>query len=322
MNSLYSRSVALAFAATLAIACFAQPAGKPIKIIVGFPPGGGIDLIARTLQPALQDELKTTVIVENKPGAGGVVAAQELVRMPADGSVILIANLGPFALAPNMAEKRPYDPVKDFTHIGQTSGAAYIAAIPASLPANTLAEFIAWAKVNADKANFASGGSGSITHLNGELLNGQAGLKLLHVPYKGSAPAVTDLMSGTAHLLVDVAAVVLPNIKGGKLKAIYVTGKDRNPLLPDVPTAREAGFPGLETSGWQGVVAPAGVPSETVKKLADAIGRALARPEIKSKLEASGSTVMFSSPAEFAALIKSENERWTKVIKGANIKLD
>jgi tripartite-type tricarboxylate transporter receptor subunit TctC len=129
-------------------------------------------------------------------------------------------------------------------------------------------------------------------------------------------------MAGTTHLLVDVASVVLPNIKGGKLKAIYVTGKERNPLLPNVPTAREAGFPGLETSGWQGVVAPAGMPADALKKLSDAIGRALARPEIKSKLEASGSTVMFGSPAEFSELMKSENERWTKVIKAANIKLD
>jgi tripartite-type tricarboxylate transporter receptor subunit TctC len=322
MKSIHLRVVGLTLAAFVSTAAFAQPAGKPVKIMVGFPPGGGIDLIARTLQPALADELKTTVIVENKPGAGGVVAAQELTRAPADGSTILIANMGPFALAPNMAEKRPYDPVKDFTHIAQTTGAAYIAAIPASHPANTMAEFIAWAKANADKATFASGGSGSITHLNGELLNAQAGTKLVHVPYKGSAPAVTDLMGGTVHLLVDVASVLMPNIKGGKLKAIYVTGKTRNPELPNVPTVREAGFPGLETSGWQGVVAPAGVPADVAKKLSDAVGRALARADVKQKLEASGSSIVHTSPGEFASLIQSENERWTKIIKAANIKLD
>jgi tripartite-type tricarboxylate transporter receptor subunit TctC len=320
MQSLVTRIVAFAATAALAAIAVAQP-NKPVKILVGFPPGGGIDLIARTLQPALQDELKITVIVENKPGAGGVVAAQELVRMPADGSTILIANLGPFALAPNMAEKKPYDPTKDFTPIGQTSGASYIAAIPALLPVNTMSEFIAWAKAQPNP-NFASGGSGSITHLNGELLNAQAGLKLTHVPYKGSAPAVTDLMAGTAHLLVDVASVVMPNIKGGKLKAIYVTGKERNPELPNVPTVREAGFAGLETSGWQGVVAPPNVPADVVKKLSDALQKSLARADVKSKLEASGSNVVFSTPTEFAALIKSENERWTKVIKAANVKLD
>jgi tripartite-type tricarboxylate transporter receptor subunit TctC len=312
--------VLLVASAVCTASAFAQ-SNKLVKIIVGFPPGGGIDLIARTLQPALQDELKTTVIVENKPGAGGVVAAQELVRMPADGSVILIANLGPFALAPNMAEKKPYEPTKDFTPIGQTSGASYIAAIPASLPVNTMAEFIAWAKANPNP-NFASGGSGSITHLNGELLNAQAGLKLTHVPYKGSAPAVTDLMAGTAHLLVDVASVVMPNIKGGKLKAIYVTGKERNAELPNVPTVREAGFAGLETSGWQGVVAPPNMPADVVKRLSEALQKSLARAEVKAKLEASGSTVAFSTPTEFASLIQSENERWTKIIKAANIKLD
>lgn len=321
MNKVINRLVTFAVSAMLTVAAHAQTT-KPVKIIVGFPPGGGIDLIARTLQPALQDELKTTVIVENKPGAGGVVAAQELTRAPADGSTVLIANMGPFALAPNMADKRPYDPVKDFTHITQTTGAAYIAAIPASHPANTMAEFITWVKANADKASFASGGSGSITHLNGELLNAQAGIKMVHVPYKGSAPAVTDLMGGTVHLLVDVAAVVMPNIKGGKLKAIYVTGKQRIADLPSVPTVREAGFPGLETSGWQGVVAPAGVPVDVAKRLSDAVGRALARADVKAKLEASGSSIVHTSPAEFASLIQSENERWTKIIKAANIKLD
>jgi tripartite-type tricarboxylate transporter receptor subunit TctC len=320
MKLLISRVAAFALTAAIATLAIAQ-SNKPVRIIVGFPPGGGIDLIARTLQPALQDELKATVIVENKPGAGGVVAAQELVRMPADGSTILIANLGPFALAPNMAEKKPYDPTKDFTPIGQSSGASYIAAIPASLPVNTMAEFIAWAKAQPNP-NFASGGSGSITHLNGELLNAQAGLKLTHVPYKGSAPAVTDLMAGTAHLLVDVASVVMPNIKGGKLKAIYVTGKERNPELPNVPTVREAGFAGLETSGWQGVVAPPNMPADVVKRLSEALQKSLARAAVKAKLEASGSTVSFSTPAEFAALIKNENERWSKVIKAANVKLD
>lgn len=320
MKSLMFRIATFIGVASMAIIATAQ-ANKPVKIIVGFPPGGGIDLIARTLQPALQDELKTTVIVENKPGAGGVVAAGELKRMPNDGSTILIGNMGPFALAPNMTDKKPYDPVNDFTFIGQTTGAAYIAAIPASLPVNTMAEFIAWAKAQSNP-NFASGGSGSITHLNGELLNGQAGLKLTHVPYKGSAPAVTDLMSGTAHLLVDVAAVVMPNIKGGKLKAIYVTGKTRNPELPNVPTVREAGFPGLETSGWQGVVAPPGMPADVVKKLSEALQKTLARADVKTKLEASGSTVTFSTPGEFSTLVKNENERWTKVIKAANIKLD
>jgi tripartite-type tricarboxylate transporter receptor subunit TctC len=167
---------------------------KPIKLIVGFPPGGGIDMVARLLQTPLQENLGQQVIIEYKPGAGGVLAASELMRSPPDGYTILLANIGPFVLAPNMMTKRPYDASRDFTWISQTSGSGFIAAVSVNHPANNLNEFITWAKANSDKANFASGGSGSITHLNGELLNQSAGLKMVHVPYKGSAPAVQDLI--------------------------------------------------------------------------------------------------------------------------------
>jgi tripartite-type tricarboxylate transporter receptor subunit TctC len=237
---------------------------KPIKLLVGFPPGGGIDTVARNLQPGLQEALGQTVVVDYKPGAGGVLAATELMRAPPDGYTILVANLGPFVLAPNMVSKPPYDPVKDFTWIAQTSGSGFIAAIPAELPAKTLAEFVTWAKANADKANFASGGNGSITHLNGEMLNQASGLKMVHVPYKGSAPAVQDLISARTHLMVDVASVLMPHIQSGKLKAIYVTDAKRTGALPAVPTAREAGYAALEATGWQGIVGPAGMPKEVV----------------------------------------------------------
>ncbi len=209
---------------------------KPIKLVVGFPPGGGIDAVARNLQPGLQEALGQQVIVEYKPGAGGVLAAGELTRAAPDGYTILVANIGPFVLAPNMVSKKPFDPQKDFTYIHQTSGSGFIAAVPANHPANTLTEFIAWAKANPDKANFASGGAGSITHLNGEMLSQIAGTKLVHVPYKGSSPAVQDLIGGQTNLLVDVSTVLLQHIQSGRLKALYVTDAQRVAALPNVPT--------------------------------------------------------------------------------------
>jgi tripartite-type tricarboxylate transporter receptor subunit TctC len=221
-----------------------------------------------------------------------------------------------------MMAKKPYEPLKDFTYIAQTTSGAYVAAVPANHPANNLKEFVAWAKANAATASFASGGAGSITHLNGELLNAQAGLKMVHVPYKGSAPAVTDLIAGQTHLLVDAFSVLSPQIKGGKLKAIYVTGKDRDPQFPNVMTARESGYAGLETAGWQGIAAPAGVPADTVARLNAAVRQALQRDDVRARLTATGSIIVASSAAEFAALVKADNEKWIPVIQSSGVKME
>jgi tripartite-type tricarboxylate transporter receptor subunit TctC len=233
---------------------------KPIKLIVGFPPGGGIDFTARTIQPGLEAALGQPVVIDYKPGAGGVVAATEMTRAAPDGYTLLVANTGPFAIAPYLQAKMPYDPVRQFSYIGQIAESAYIVATRADHPAGDLKQFIDWAKANAGKANFASGGPGSSTHLNGELLNSVAGIDMLHVPYKGSAPAVTDVIGGQTHLLIDAGTVLLPQVKGGRLKALAVTGAKRDPNLPDVPTVREQGLAGLEAVGFQGLVGPPGLP--------------------------------------------------------------
>jgi len=295
---------------------------KPIKLIVGFPPGGGIDMVARLLQTPLQENLGQQVIIEYKPGAGGVLAASELMRSPPDGYTILLANIGPFVLAPNMMTKRPFDASRDFTWISQTSGSGFIAAVSVNHPANNLNEFIAWAKANSDKANFASGGSGSITHLNGELLNQSAGLKMVHVPYKGSAPAVQDLIGGQTHLLVDVSAVLMPHINSGRLKAIYVTDPQRNPMLPNVAFARQTGYPSLETSGWQGLVGPPGMSRDTVVRLAQAIQDVMNRPEMKDKFNQIGGSIILRGPDEFTEYVASEVKRWTPVIRASGAILD
>ncbi len=322
------RTVLIASAAALALSALAGLAQaqtwptKPIKLVVGFPPGGGIDAVARNLQPGLQEALGQQVIVEYKPGAGGVLAAGELTRAAPDGYTILVANIGPFVLAPNMVAKKPFDPQKDFTYIHLTSGSGFIAAVPANHPANTLAEFIAWAKANPAKANFASGGAGSITHLNGEMLNQIAGTKLVHVPYKGSSPAVQDLIGGQTNLLVDVSTVLLQHIQSGRLKALYVTDAQRVAQLPNVPTAKEAGFPGLETSGWQGIVGPAGMPKDVVNRISKAIRETLAKADVQQKFAANGSAIMEKGPEEFTAFHTAEINRWVPVIKASGATLD
>lgn len=295
---------------------------KPIRLLVGFPPGGGIDIVARNLQPGLQEALGQQVIVDYRPGAGGVLAAGELTRAAPDGYTLLVANLGPFVLAPNMMAKRPFDAIKDFTWIAQTSGAGYIAAVPANHPASNLTDFISWAKAQGDKGNYASGGSGSITHLNGELLNQAAGTRLVHVPYKGSAPAVQDLIGGQTHLLVDAASVLLPQIQGGRLKAIYVTEPQRMSQLPNVATARESGYAALETSGWQGIVGPAGMPRDVVTRIARGLHETLAKPDVRQKFAQTGSSVIERGPDEFAAFVATEVARWVPVIRASGATLE
>lgn len=295
---------------------------KPIRLVVGFPPGGGIDFTARLIAQGMSEGLGQPVVVENKPGAAGVVAAGEVARAAPDGYTLILANIGPFALAPSMMAKPPYDPVKDFTTIGQIVSTYFVAAVPVTLPVKTLPEFIAWAKASDGKVNFASGGNASITHLNGELVNMVAGLKMTHVPYKGSAPAVTDLIAGQTHLLIDVGSVLTPQVKAGRLRALAVTSSERDPQLPDVPTMREAGFATLETAGWQGLLGPAGMPKDVVAKLATELGRVLARPDVQKKFLDAGTPVTPRGPEEFAAFVRAENQRWLPVIKASGAKIE
>ncbi|MBL8330635.1 MAG: tripartite tricarboxylate transporter substrate binding protein [Rubrivivax sp.] len=295
---------------------------RPIKLIVGFPPGGGIDFTARAIQPGLEAALGQPVVIEYKPGAGGVLAATELARAAPDGYTLLIANTGPFAIAPYLQARQPYDPLKAFSFIGQIAESGYIAATRADHPARDLKGFVEWAKAQAGKANFASGGIGSSTHLNGELLNSVAGLELLHVPYKGSAPAVQDLIGGQTHLLIDAGTVLLPQVKGGRLKALAVTGARRDVNLPDVLTVREQGFAGMEAAGFQGLVGPAGMPRDIVDRLAAELGKVLARAEVKSRFAEAGSEVMPRGAPEFAAFIKAESDKWSGVIRQRKLQLD
>ncbi len=309
---------------TQAIPSYAQSnyPNKPIKLFVGFPPGGGVDFTARLIAPHLADALGQQVVIENKPGAAGVIALSELTRAAPDGYTLAVANIGPMVLAPNMMAKKPYEPLRDFTPIGQIVSTYFLAVVPRDLPVDSLKSFIQWAKKNPDKANFASGGNGSITHLNGELLNTISGTKLTHIPYKGSAPAIVDLVSGQTHILIDITNILVPQVQSGALKAIAITSPNRDKDLPNVPTMRESGFAELETSGWQGLVGPAGMPKDVVQKLQGALKKVLSNPEVRERLEKSGTPITERSSAEFTNFIKSENDRWASVIKVSGASMD
>lgn len=309
---------------TQAIPSYAQSnyPNKPIKLFVGFPPGGGVDFTARLIAPHLADALGQQVVIENKPGAAGVIALSELTRAAPDGYTLAVANIGPMVLAPNMMAKKPYEPLRDFTPIGQIVSTYFLAVVPRDLPVDSLKSFIQWAKKNPDKANFASGGNGSITHLNGELLNTISGTKLTHIPYKGSAPAIVDLVSGQTHILIDITNILVPQVQSGALKAIAITSPNRDKDLPNVPTMRESGFAELETSGWQGLVGPAGMPKDVVQKLQGALKKVLSNPEVRERLEKSGTPITERSSAEFTNFIKSENDRWASVIKASGASMD
>jgi tripartite-type tricarboxylate transporter receptor subunit TctC len=296
-------------------------AAKPIRLIVGYPPGGGIDFAGAHGTGAAAGALKQQLVVDYKPGASGMIAATELTRQPADGYTLLLANTGPFAIAPYLQSKPPYDPIKQFTYIGQISQGSYIAVTRPDHPAKNLKEFVAWAKGQPGKVNFASGGNGTSTHLNGELMNQVTGLDMTHVPYKGSAPAVQDLIGGQTQILIDAGSVLLPQVKGGKLKALAVTGPVRDPQLPDVPTVKELGLAGMEAVGFQGLVGPAGMPKEVVDKLSGELAKALAQPH-QGQVRAAGAEVHSLGPVEFAAFVKADNEKWSRLIKERKLQLD
>ena len=295
---------------------------RPIKFIVPFPPGGNLDFVARTIQPKLSEALGQTVVIENKGGAGGIVGAEYASKQPADGYTILLGNTGTLGIYPGVYPQLPYDPIKDFTGVGQTSTNAVLAVLHPSVPANSLKEFITYAKANPGKVAAGVAGSGSLLHFATEMLKARAGIDLLVVPYKGSGPALTDVLGGQVQLLIDAPPVTMAQVKAGKLKPIAVSGKTRLAVLPDVPTFDEAGIAGMDASGWQGVVVPAGTPREAIAKLSEALAKTIALPEVREKFATQGLDATSSTAEEFSAHIRSEVAKWGHIAKSANIKAD
>ena len=295
---------------------------RPIKFVVPFPPGGNLDFVARSIQPKMQEVLGQPVLIDNKGGAAGMIGLEYASKQPGDGYTIVLGNTGTIAINISIYPKIPYDPVKDFVPVGQTTANALLCAISAQVPANTLQEFIAHAKASPGKLNFAVAGNGSGPHFGAEQLKRAVGLDIPVVFYKGSGPAVTDMLSNQVQVIIDAPPVTMQYIKAGRLKALAVTGKTRLASLPDIPTFEQAGLPAVDATGFQGVLAPAGTPPAAVAKLTDAIQKALAQPELRERFATQGLDAAYSTPEQFSAFIRAEIQKWARLAKEANIKAD
>ncbi len=309
------------FAASLAFAQAAYPS-KPIRMVVPFPPGGTTDILARAVAQKLTEAWSQQVIVDNRPGAGGNIGSDLVAKAPPDGYTLLMGTVGTHAINPSLYARMPYDAQKDFAPVILVAGVPNVLEVNPSLPVHTVQELIAYARANPGKLNFASSGNGTSIHLSGELFKAMTGVKMTHVPYKGSAPALADLVGGQVQLMFDNLPSSLGLIKGGKLRAIAVTSTARSSALPDVPTIAESGLPGYEASSWFGVLAPARTPPAIVDKLNAAIGAWLASPEAKEKLASQGAVAAGGTPADFARYIASETVKWAKVVKASGAHID
>lgn len=313
----------LALGLALATGAHAQtwPA-KQVTLLVPFPPGGATDLIGRTVGAKLQEKLGGTFIVENKPGAGGTIGAATVKRATPDGNTILVSSLGPFVIGPHLIKNPGYDPLKDFDYITVAVQAPNVLAVPADSPHKTLADVLAHQKNNPGTMTFASAGSGTSDHLTAELFWQETGTRGVHVPYKGGAPAMTDLLGGQVDASFMNINTGLPNIKAGKLRALAITSSKRSPLLPDVPTMEELGLTGVTVYSWQAFAAPKGVPAEIRARLHDAMVTALNDSEVKPKLRDLGFEIVGNTPEQFTAFQATEFARWKKVIEAGRITAD
>lgn len=295
---------------------------KPITIIVPFAAGGTTDIVTRLTALAISKELGQPVIVENRPGAGGNIGASIGAKAQADGYTLVMGTVGTHAINPHIYKKMPYDVFKDFSPISRVASVPNVLVLNPSSSAKTVSEVIAEAKKNPGKLAFASSGSGSSTHLTGELFKSLAGVDMLHVPYKGSAPALTDLMAGQVNMMFDNLPSAMPFIKSGKLKAIATTTLRRPPQLPNLPTIDESGIPGLDAASWFGLFAPAKTPKEVVNKVNEALKNVMASTDLKSKIEDQGGAPIHETPASFSEYLASENIRWAKVVKQSGATLE
>ena len=300
---------------------------KPVRLIVPFPPGGTTDIVARSLGVELQKMWGQPVIIENRAGAGGNVGAEAVAKSPNDGYTLLMGTVGTHAInAPLFAQagnKMPFDPVKDFVPITLAAGVPNVMVVHPKVPVSSVSEFIAYAKANPGKLNMASSGNGTSIHLTGELFKTMTGTYMVHLPYRGSAPAVSDLLAGNTDVMFDNLPSALPHIKAGKLKALAVTSRARSPALPNVPTIEEAAkLNGFDASSWFGLFAPAGTSRTIVDKIQADVAKALAMPEVRERFIAQGAQPSGSTPDQFAAFIRAETDKWTKVVKISNAKVD
>jgi tripartite-type tricarboxylate transporter receptor subunit TctC len=295
---------------------------KPIRAIVPFPSGQGADILMRLLAEPMSKELGQQIVVENRPGTGGALGTAVAAKAPADGYTLYMGSSGPLAISPALYANVGYDPVKDFDPIGNVAAVAQVLVAGPALQAESLRQLMDMARKTPGQIPYASAGNGSTSHLTMELLSQQAGIKLSHVPYKGSPPALVDIIGGRIPVMFDAAPGVMAHLKSGKLRALAVSLASRSALLPEVPTVAEAGVPGFSTMGWIGLLAPAGTPAPILDRLNGIVLRIVAAPESKKRFAELGFTPIGGSRAEFASFIKAELELWGKVVKVSGAKVE
>jgi tripartite-type tricarboxylate transporter receptor subunit TctC len=321
----HSTAVAAVFATTLlgAGTALAQtfPA-KPVRLVVPWPAGGGTDIISRIIVQRMGENMRQTVVVDNRSGASGIIGSDHVAKSPPDGYTLLMGNTATNATNASVYKKLPYDPLKDFSAISLAASSPYLMSVHPSLPVRSVKEFIALAKARPGELNFGSGGSGSAPHLAAALFNFLAGINVTHVPYKGGAAHTPALISGEVQVTFTNPPEVMPHIKAGKLRALAVTSPKRWPTAPELPTIREAGVPNYEFTIWWGFLAPAGTPKPVIDRLHGEIVKAATAPDVKEKLAAQGVDVVAGTPDEFMSLISAEVQKWKRVAAEAKIQLD
>ena len=314
--------LAIALAAP-ALAAQAQTyPNKPIRLVCPFPPGGAVDIASRATAHTLSQVLGQPVTVDNRPGAGGNIGAEITAKSAPDGYTLLMTTSGIMGINPALYSKISFDSIKDFAPVSMLVSLNNVLVLNPSVPAKSVQEVIALAKAQPGKFTYASSGNGTSIHLSGELFKSMTGVDMLHIPYKGSSPAVTDLLAGQVNMMFDNIPSSLPHIKAGKLRALAVTGSKRSQLLPDLPTIAEAGVAGYDSYVWFGIVAPAGTPPEIIAKLNAALVKTAATPEFRDRLTSQGYEVMSSTPEQMAASIRGEIDKWGKVVKASGAKVD
>jgi tripartite-type tricarboxylate transporter receptor subunit TctC len=314
-----SLAITLVLGTAIAGAQNADYPNRPIKLLVGFAAGGGTDVAARVIAQKMSEILGQSIVVENRPGASGLIAAQDLAKADPDGYTLMMGSQTTCAVAPALYHKVTIDPAKDFVGVALTGASPLVLVVNPSFAAHSVAEVITMAKANPGKINFGTGGVGTTPHMTAELFQFDAGIKMVHVAYRGEAGAINDLLAGNIPLMFSNLSAVMGNIKGGTLRALAVTSAKRSPSAPDIPTVAETGLPGFESETWFGIVAPPGTPRAIRAKLSATARQAVEREDTKQRYTDLGMTTRSSSPEEFDAYIKSEIVKWTNVIKEANV---
>ena len=318
-----TRIAVLAFALGAVPGVHAQAyPSQPIKMVVPFTAGGTTDILARTIGQKLSEAWRQPVIVENKPGAGGNIGADSVAKAKPDGYTILMGTIGTQAINASLYSKMPYDAAKDFAPVTLVAMVPNVLVVNPGVPAKSVTELVALAKSKPGQLNFASSSTGGSPHLSGEMFKQMTGAEIVHVPYKGSAPALTDLLGGQVALMFDNLPSALPHVKAGKLRALGVTSARRSQAAPEIPTLAESGVPGYEVDSWFGVLAPAGTPKEIVAKLNAEIVRILQMPEVRQRLMEQGAEPVGDTPEQFAEHIRKETVKWARVVKASGAKAD